>query len=283
MIVLVFLALSALRIWSWRRAAPLFIACLIAAGVTAPDNLLLVPIFWQGAAWTGYLLYGSSSASLVLWQLVTDCVLFGIILFLGIETGHRVSGFFPSSAVPEYHLLPEVKVLLFLLGAAAYFIKALLWVQLPQSMTGKTPAPVDSYIIRAFSLSTAIVSAYQTMRLTSLFWPDAAGRGALVAAAASLGLVYIIPHLSKKLPPTKIKVTPFQALLSGTRLLYRWDDTIGVEIGSFAVSSLSTLGQSCLWFEEQLRGALGGFIRLLTILPHAPRKLYGRFTNSKAN
>ena len=136
-----------------------------------------MPIFWQGAAWTGYLPYGSSSASLVLWQLVTDCVLLGIILFLGIETGHRVSGFFPSSAVPEYHLLPEVKVLLFLLGAAAYFIKALLWVQLPQSMTGKTPAPVDSYIIRPFSLSTAIVSAYQTMRLTSLFWPDAAGRG----------------------------------------------------------------------------------------------------------
>jgi hypothetical protein len=100
-------------------------------------------------------------------------------------------------------------------------------------------------------------------------------------AAAFLWLVDLVRRFDVRHHPTRIEANVFRGLFAGSSLLSRWQLRIVLAIESFLVASLFTLGQSCLWFDRRLREKGHRLIHLLTILPRAPRKLYGRFTSPK--
>ena len=108
-------------------------------------------------------------------------------------------------------------------------------------------------IVLVFLVSLGIVSTYQTARLAYLFWPDPVNPAALAtAAAAFLGVTYLVQYLVKVHHPIWIRENIFQEVFARCSSLCRWDLRIGLGIGTFLISTLSTFGRSCLWFEHKL-------------------------------
>ena len=137
-------------------------------------------------------------------------------------------------------------------------------------------------IVLVFLVSLGIVSTYQTARLAYLFWPDPVNPAALAtAAAAFLGVTYLVQYLVKVHHPIWIRENIFQEVFARCSSLCRWDLRIGLGIGTFLISTLSTFGRSCLWFEHKLEDALHSFIQLLTILPTAPTPQFGRVASPR--